>query len=135
MRSLAVAVPVGLSLSFVFMFLVRGLNLYLEASRSKIIDSGALSEGMVLDSAFFTARFLSGKTDANEWANVGRIDGETLKKIRETVAESIRENPAIPNEIRIVKHLPLGPYVFLAAIGVSVAEFGHVGTFVLTAPR
>lgn len=99
------------------------LRFYLDAAHSRVIPSSEFTEGMTVDKDFFSARFLFGTpSERFELSDGGANSGE-LEKIRAKVIAVRLENPGVPDEIRIVLHHPLSPYVLAAALATLVGTF------------
>lgn len=96
------------------------MRFYLDAAHSKIIPSSALTEGSVIDRDFFLARFRSGNGSAARTFPEGALRVADVAEIRGEVADVRRTNPGLPDEIKILAHHPLSPYV-LVAVAVTAA--------------
>lgn len=103
-------------MSAVLLGVTRFMRFYLDAAHSKIIPSSALTEGSVIDRDFFFARFRRGNPSAARPFPEGALKVGDVAAMREEVAGVRRTNPGMPDEIKVLTHHPLSPYVLVAAV-------------------
>lgn len=122
--TLSVSLVFGLGFFFVSAFLSRFLRLYSDAASGSVIPPSELRADMTVDWNFFRSRFPC-DSDFPE-KTFGKMRQKDVEILRSRIEEARRSNPSVPDEIRILKHRALSPYLL---IGTATTSFWHLFPF------